>query len=479
MFTAGFRRMASVLLAVLLSIPSHSQKIPRALLITGNGNVPVMKEGYPPWRHDFHNQKVIQILTGVVVIDTTTDLSVLSPEKLKSYDLVISNSLFLTPRADQLDALHQFVAGGKSFLTLHCGILSFLNWEKYEAFIGGIFVGGPSSEPESFKVYTENKEFWGYSYSFRKHVEHPVSKVVNDFTIRDELYYFQPSTSTIDVIARAENHPVMWWHPFGKGKVMSLTLGHDEEAKNNPGYQQLLCNGVRWLTGAPLIEAENPRPISNRALLYKSFLKLNVFMEGNTERSIAFQVQNDSNHLYRITTQVDGNLDVRLTGKVGDATTTVHAKNSKGLSASKDLHIRIVNDGEGNIASYLGNSVIVSSKENESSLFDAGNIIDGDMTTRWSSAPADSMVAVLDLTKLYTVGKVALNWEAAFASDYKLLISTTGAEWQQVKVVTDSDGGEDILLFTPREARFIKIIGTERASGKWGYSLYEVEVFQN
>ena len=166
--------MTGVILFALLALSGHTQKLPRALLITGNGNVPVLKDGYPPWKHEFHNQIVIQILKDVVAVDTTTDLTLLSLEKLKPYDLIISNSLFLTPEAQQLDAVYQFVSEGKSFLTLHCGILSFLNWEKYEQFIGGIFIGGPSSEPESFKVYTENKEFWGYNYSFREQVEHPV-----------------------------------------------------------------------------------------------------------------------------------------------------------------------------------------------------------------------------------------------------------------------------------------------------------------
>src|SRR5690606_9236563 len=151
---------------------------------------------------------------------------------------------------------------------------SLLNWDKYEDFIGGIFIGGPSTVPGEFKVVTSNVEFWGYQYSFRKNVEHPISVAADDFVTKDELYYFQPSIRDFQVIARAENLPVMWWHPVGKGKVMSLTLGHDEVAKSNPGYQTLLKYGIQWLSGMPLIHGKDPKVVSTRQQECDNFMNL-------------------------------------------------------------------------------------------------------------------------------------------------------------------------------------------------------------
>src|SRR5690606_22477395 len=130
---------------------------------------------------EFQNDLVVEILDGIVELEISSDLSILQSDNLEKYDLIISNSIFLEPNSSQLDALYDFVANGKSFLSLHCGILSFLNWDKYEDFFGGIFIGGPSEEPEHFKVITTNDEFWGYGYSFRNTIEHPVSTVVEDF----------------------------------------------------------------------------------------------------------------------------------------------------------------------------------------------------------------------------------------------------------------------------------------------------------
>jgi type 1 glutamine amidotransferase len=457
--------------------PGFSRHRPKALIITGSGNVPVPKANYPPWKHEFQNEKVVQMLQNVVDVDTTTDIGMLNDQTLETYDLLISNSLFLTPSTEQLAALERFILNGKSFMTLHCGMLSLLNWEKYEQLMGGIFIGGPSSEPSVFKVYTENMEFWGYEYPFRKSEAHPVSKVVADFITSDELYYFQPSTPDFHVIARAENHPVMWWHPLGKGKVMSLTLGHDLKAKANEGYQRLLVNGVRWLVGIPLIRAIDPKPISTRRSFYEDIAELRAYAP-NEKDAVILQIENSTRpDLFTVNTNSNKKIDIKLTGKTGGGKATLSAKNNAGLSR-QDLNIRIVKDGEGNIASYLGNSISASSSENQSEMFDAKNLVDEDSTTRWSSAATDTAWVTIDLDKIYSLSRVKLHWEASYATEYEIQTSRSGQNWQAVADVKDGDGQSDHLTFPSVQARFIRILAKKRATGKWGYSLYEIEVFR-
>src|SRR5688500_6493007 len=84
--------LALLTLFVLLSFAGEAQKLSRTLIVTGNGNVPNYKNGYPPWIHEFQNEKVIEILSAVSQVDVATDLSVLQRDKLNQYDLVISNS---------------------------------------------------------------------------------------------------------------------------------------------------------------------------------------------------------------------------------------------------------------------------------------------------------------------------------------------------------------------------------------------------
>lgn len=458
--------------------PGKSQHLPKTLIITGNGNVPNYKTEYPPWIHEFQNEKVVEILRGITDVDVASDLSILDPARLKQYDLVIGNSIFLTPDEKQLDALFQFVASGKSYMTLHCGLISLLNWDKYEEFIGGIFIGGPSSVPASFKVTTDNIELWGYKYPFRNESVHPVAIVTHDFVTTDELYHFQPSTRDFHVIARAENLPVMWWHPVGKGKVMSLTLGHDEDAKNNPGYQELLKNGVQWLLGAPLIYGEPHRVVSTRNMVYHNFMKLKTSIDGTG--SIRFRVvENKDPDVATVSVSEGGNIKLALTGKPGPVEFTVSAQNNEGLSSRQVFHLTVVPDGSGNVAGYYGNTATASSYENGSPTFSATNILDNDTTTRWSSAPQESASMVIDLLKTYSIKKIVLLWEASYASAYSIQTSTDGNKWTVVKTEQHGDGATDTIDIAATRARFVKVVGTVRADKKWGYSLYEVQVFEN
>ncbi len=469
------------LLAFLLIQPmqSHAQKLPRALIITGNGNVPAYKDGYPPWTHEFQNEKVVDILKNTLSVDVTENLNVLNAHKLQQYDLVISNSLFLEPTGEQLNALHAFVAGGKAYMTIHCGILSLLNWNKYQDFIGAIFIGGPSTVPSVFNVSTTNSEFWGYEYKFRKQSEHPVSRAVADFEIRDELYYIEPTSKDLHVIARAENHPVMWWHPVGKGKVMCLTLGHDEAAKNSPGYQALLKAGVQWLTGTPLIIGNSPGVVSTRFKNYDDFLLLESGTDKDGSESVEFRVtKNENPDVLNAEGLRNGSVRVTLSGKTGKAKFTVMANTSNGLSSERSFEFDVVRDGTGNIATYYGNEAVSSSNENSSAVFMAANVLDGDHTTRWSSAPTETAWISIDLKKFYSIRKLVLHWEASFASAYNIEGSTDGKSWTKIKEVPEGDGERDILDVTTSEIRFIRINMARRAPGKWGYSLYEIEVFE-
>lgn len=455
------------------------QTLPKTLILTGNGNLPSYKDGYPPWIHEFQNEKVIEILNDVSTVDVTSDLSVLRADRLQQYDLIISNSIFLTPDKEQLSALYEFVANGRSYLTLHCGILSLLNWDRYEEFIGGIFIGGPSSVPAQFKVSTSNTMFWGYEYSFRKEPEHPISIVSNDFVIKDELYHFQPSKRDFYVIARAENLPVMWWHPVGKGKVMSLTLGHDEEAKKNPGYQDLVRYGVQWLTGVPLIFGEQPRVVSTRNLKVKNFTKLSAATDTKQPSPVRFQVAHNSNpEIFIAETTPDGTIDLTLSGRPGVGKFVVKAQQANGFSSTKTYDVTVVQDGSGNVASYHGSTATCSSNENQSSVFHAGNVLDDDATTRWSSAPTDSAWIAIDLQKAYNVKKIVLQWEASFAVRYAIEGSKDGKKWTTLADVSDGNGDADSFDSINAQIRYLRINATKRASDKWGYSLYDVKVYQ-
>ncbi len=103
--------------------------------------------------------------------------------------------------------------------------------------------------------------------------------------------------------------------------------------------------------------------------------------------------------------------------------------------------------------------------------------VDGDPSTRWASYNyADDEWLSLDLGASKKVGRVVLNWEAAFGKKYQVQASDDGNTWRTVATVNDGNGGVDNVGFTPVTTRFIRMKGVARGTS-YGYSLYDFAVY--
>ena len=102
---------------------------------------------------------------------------------------------------------------------------------------------------------------------------------------------------------------------------------------------------------------------------------------------------------------------------------------------------------------------------------------DGDELTRWSSGISNSQWIYVDLLEQYPINKVVLKWEEAYATGYKIQVSNDAVNWKDVYITNSGTGGEDVVYFPEENARYVRMLGTQRASS-WGYSLYEFEVYQ-
>jgi hypothetical protein len=122
----------------------------------------------------------------------------------------------------------------------------------------------------------------------------------------------------------------------------------------------------------------------------------------------------------------------------------------------------------------LARTVTASSTQNSS--YPASNAVDGDPTTRWSSAYSDSQTFTVDLGSSKTVARVLLRWEAAYGSSYKIDVSTNGSTWTTAWSTTAGNGGVDNDAFTATTARYVRFTGVKRATS-YGYSFYDFEVY--
>ena len=116
------------------------------------------------------------------------------------------------------------------------------------------------------------------------------------------------------------------------------------------------------------------------------------------------------------------------------------------------------------------------SSSNENGALTPNLAVDGDTGTRWASGWSDNEWIYVDLQSDADVSRVVLNWEAAYASQYEVQVSSDATNWTTVHTENVGDGGIDDVTFTTTTARYVRVLGVSRAT-VYGYSLWELEVF--
>ena len=148
-------------------------------------------------------------------------------------------------------------------------------------------------------------------------------------------------------------------------------------------------------------------------------------------------------------------------------------------STFASLNITINGDevkGTENLA--LGKEATASSLQAAGEAYAASNLTDGNSGSRWASLGGnDNEWIYVDLGQVYAVNSVVVNWEAAYASEYEIQVSTNGNDWTTVAAIGNGAQGEREISFAAINARYVKMQGVKRVNEAYGYSLYEMEVY--
>lgn len=102
------------------------------------------------------------------------------------------------------------------------------------------------------------------------------------------------------------------------------------------------------------------------------------------------------------------------------------------------------------------------------------NAVDGDPGTRWSSTAADNQWIRVDLGSVQAIDRVVLDWEAAYASGFRIEVSNDASTWSAIYSTTTGTGG-DQNLDVDGSGRYLRLWVTQRAT-QWGVSLWELQV---
>ncbi|HEX9016730.1 MAG TPA: discoidin domain-containing protein, partial [Chloroflexota bacterium] len=112
----------------------------------------------------------------------------------------------------------------------------------------------------------------------------------------------------------------------------------------------------------------------------------------------------------------------------------------------------------------------------ESSSYPAGNAVDGNTSTRWSSQFSDPQWIYVDLGSSYNISSVTLMWEAAYARAYQIQVSNDATNWTTIYSTSSGAGGTENLTGLSGTGRYVRMYGTQRAT-VYGYSLWEFQVY--
>ena len=177
-------------------------------------------------------------------------LALLRPESAKQFDVLVTydywQDISEEAKTDFLDWLKQ----GKGLLVLHHAIASYQEWPEYRKIIGARYylkkmvVDGVEKPRSAFK----------HGVHFRIHVadpDHPVTRGVKDFDMHDEVYkWFDVAPESHPLLTTDEpesNKVIGWSKTYESARVVYLQSGHDHFAYENPNYQQLVKQAIRWV----------------------------------------------------------------------------------------------------------------------------------------------------------------------------------------------------------------------------------------
>ena len=157
---------------------------------------------------------------------------------------------------------------GKGFIGVHSATITFTQWPEYGDMIGGYFDEHPWGTFPA-PIVVEDPAFPG------------MSQWPREFTLPDEIYQMKDfsrdkcrvlmrlDASKLDLanprVHRADrDFAVTWAKMYGKGRVYYSTLGHVTANWDDPKFQQMYVEAIKWVLG--LADADvTPRPAPPQA----------------------------------------------------------------------------------------------------------------------------------------------------------------------------------------------------------------------
>jgi type 1 glutamine amidotransferase len=206
--------------------------------------------------------------TGAYEAVFSNDPEMLRPEKLRGFDAICfaNTNGVLFEDAALRQSLLDFIAKGKGLIGIHDAIATFVQYPKYDQWpafgqlLGGTENGGHPWNGELMTLKVEDR---------RNHLTAMFPE--GEFRITDQAFQLQEpefrsrlrvllsidlaktplpaGRRILPVRSKDMDFPVSWVHPYKKGRVFYLGLGHSSDVFWNAKVLEHLLAGIQYATG--------------------------------------------------------------------------------------------------------------------------------------------------------------------------------------------------------------------------------------
>jgi hypothetical protein len=201
---------------------------------------------------------------GFEVTISQESAKVITAENLKNVDVLIFYTTGELPWSDEQKKLFlDFVRNGKGFIGIHSATDTFYKWPEYGALVGGYFDGHPWNANDKVVVQKVDKKFavtkhWDDLFTW---VEETYQYKNFNFKENKVLMSLDAQPTKMDMTKKGirgihavegnpnikpDSFPLVWYRTYGKGRVFYSEPGHNSEVWNNPKYQTMLANAIKW-----------------------------------------------------------------------------------------------------------------------------------------------------------------------------------------------------------------------------------------
>jgi type 1 glutamine amidotransferase len=155
---------------------------------------------------------------------------------------------------------------GKGLIVGHATGVAFTDWPEFGEMVGGYM---DSEFNANAKVIVEDPAFPGANAfggnTFMFNDQHPVLKAPYS---RDKVHVIlRLDPDSLDATNRARradgDFPVVWAVQYGKGRVFNVGWGHPDTTWDNPQFQAMMLEGIKWALGVTKADV-TPKPFPGK-----------------------------------------------------------------------------------------------------------------------------------------------------------------------------------------------------------------------